>query len=48
MGVTFKENCSDTRNSKVIDLIKKIKNITHILKYMILWQIKKRLRKNME
>jgi UDP-N-acetyl-D-galactosamine dehydrogenase len=25
MGITFKENCPDTRNSKIIDLIKKIK-----------------------
>ena len=25
LGVTFKENCSDIRNSKVIDLIKKLR-----------------------
>ncbi len=26
MGVTFKENCPDTRNSKVVDLINELKN----------------------
>ena len=26
MGLTFKENCPDYRNSRVIDLIKKFKN----------------------
>ena len=25
MGITFKENCSDTRNSKVHDIIKELK-----------------------
>ena len=27
MGLSFKENCSDIRNSKVFDLIKDFKNL---------------------
>ena len=25
LGITFKENCPDTRNSKVVDIIKRLK-----------------------
>jgi UDP-N-acetyl-D-glucosamine/UDP-N-acetyl-D-galactosamine dehydrogenase len=26
LGITFKENCPDIRNSKVVDLVKEIEN----------------------
>ena len=31
MGITFKENCPDLRNSRVIDVIEKLKNYDSIL-----------------
>ncbi len=31
LGLTFKENCADTRNSKVLDIIKLLKKNGHIL-----------------
>ena len=36
MGVTFKENCSDIRNSKVFDVISLFLKIIGLLMYMIL------------
>tara|TARA_B100000575_G_C23143020_1_gene665822 strand:+ start:8859 stop:10127 length:1269 start_codon:yes stop_codon:yes gene_type:complete len=32
LGITFKENCADVRNSKVFDLIEYLKNKNHIIK----------------
>ena len=29
LGCTFKENCNDTKNSKVFDLYKRLKNVKH-------------------
>ena len=37
LGLTFKENCSDLRNSKVFDLINDLQEFGFNLKLMILW-----------
>lgn len=37
LGITFKENCPDVRNTKVVDVIKTLKSTEQILPYMTLW-----------
>ena len=54
MGYTFKENCSDTRNTKVIDIINFFKNKNHKVHVYDPWvekieknlNFQKKLRKN--
>ena len=43
LGVTFKENCSDIRNSKVFDLIEKLKSCQVEVFAADLWANKKSL-----
>ena len=47
MGITFKENCPDIRNSRVVDIISELKIMELWLRYMILMRPKKRLKKHM-
>ncbi len=37
LGITFKENCPDVRNTKVIDLIKELENWGLVVKVMDPW-----------
>ena len=39
LGLTFKENCPDTRNSKVFDLIEYLKHLLDLSMYMTLGQM---------
>ena len=41
MGLTFKENCADIRNSGVRNVVSKLENINAILIFMILVDEKK-------
>ena len=41
LGITFKENCSDIRNSKVCDVIKELKDNKFQIKFMTLLQTKR-------
>ena len=44
MGLTFKENCPDIRNTKVLDLILEFKNLKVVLIFMIHGLLKKKQR----
>ena len=34
LGITFKENCPDIRNTKVVDVYRKVKRIRHKRSYL--------------
>jgi UDP-N-acetyl-D-galactosamine dehydrogenase len=45
MGLTFKENCPDTRNSKVFDLIDNLKSYKMNVDVLDPWVCKKKIKK---
>ena len=42
MGMTFKENVADIRNSKVVDIINELKDLVLMLTWLMLMPIQKR------
>ena len=47
LGITFKENCPDIRNTKVVDMIKSLKEKSFKLNIYDPGQVRKKLIKNM-
>lgn len=46
LGITFKENCPDIRNTKVVDIYTSLEEYTKILPYMTHGQIRRALSMN--
>ena len=45
LGLTFKENCGDLRNSRVIDVIEELGRLVSVCQFLTLWQTPKRQKK---
>jgi UDP-N-acetyl-D-mannosaminuronate dehydrogenase len=46
LGFTFKENCPDVRNTRVIDIVNVLMVLMQLVRYMIHGQIRMRLKEN--
>ena len=47
MGITFKENCPDYRNSKIIDVVNELKNWGNVTLLFDPWVDKSKLQRNL-